>query len=158
MGSNLTLQFGVNNNTLTINLQDPHYLTLLIEESLKMCLDSFLQNPWFFQLVASQPWLPLQAAAPMQNQFWSYNKLFSLNLPLYPPMLGCPLSSTLSQTTSPKATLRPPHSLSFQTQMSNLSPRVSMMATTSGQVIPPNPNSQETSLEEAMAPYVSEYI
>lgn len=123
-----------------------------------MCMDSFLQNPWFFQLEASQSWLPLQAAAPMQNQFWSHNKLFSLNLPLYPPMLGCPISSTLSQTTSPKVTQRPPHSLSFQTQMSNLSPRVSMMATTSGQVISPNPNSQETSLEEAMAPYVSEYI
>lgn len=64
MDTNLILQFKINNNNIIINIQDPHYMAIFMDETLKMCLESFQQNPWLFQLVTSHPWMPYQSLCP----------------------------------------------------------------------------------------------
>lgn len=64
---NLNLSFQVNNHLLSINIQDPLYLSQFVQEALNVCMDSLLQNPWLLQSILSQPWIPFQQIAPLQN-------------------------------------------------------------------------------------------
>lgn len=55
IGMNLNLQFGINNHMLIINIQDPHYLAMLVEEILQMCLTRLHLHPWLLQQACNHP-------------------------------------------------------------------------------------------------------
>lgn len=48
MGLNLNLSFQVNNALLSINIQDPHYMSQIIQEALSICMNSLAQNLWYY--------------------------------------------------------------------------------------------------------------
>lgn len=49
LGLNLNLTFQANAQQISMNIQDPRYMSQLVAESLKICIESLLQNPWLLQ-------------------------------------------------------------------------------------------------------------